>query len=155
MLLSNITTLVMATARITNPNLTHTEFNEWYNTALLPEYMKNHNSSLGLRYKIVSGSARPPTWDYVALYKNHESAPSMETREHTRHDIGPKRDIGPNDVTIEFSSWKPIHTFESLREKRNQVPAGRAKIGMIVKIEPREGGEEELEEWYHNQVSNV
>ncbi|KAF2651001.1 hypothetical protein K491DRAFT_682552 [Lophiostoma macrostomum CBS 122681] len=153
MFLANITTLMMATAQITNPNLTDTDFNSWYNTALLPLFMTNHNASLGVRYKLIPQptTPKPPEWQYMALYKTHENttaSPSIE-------DILPRalneRDIGPNDVAIEISSWTHIQTFESLREKRGEVPAGRPKIANVVRIEPREGGDAELDEWYRKQ----
>lgn len=157
MLLAGATTLTMATARITNPNLTHIEFNDWYNTVLLPSFMSNHNVSLGVRYKAVPNvnSSRPLTWEYLALYKTHEGAASSVLNKKWTEQIFGKQDIGPNDVTIELSSWTLIQTFESLREKRGQVPAGRPKIAMTVKIEPKEGGDEDVETWYRHQVGTT
>jgi hypothetical protein len=152
MLLSNLTTLVMATARITNPNVTDAEFNNWYNTVLLLDFMTNHNVSLGLRYKLVS--ARPQSRQYLALYKAHGDVPTNWTS-NAKWDTPNAQDIGPDDVSIHLSSWKPIQTFEALREKRGRVPAGRPKIAMVVKIEAKEGGNEEVDEWYRKQVGRL
>lgn len=143
MLLSNLTTLVMATARITNPNVTDAEFNNWYNSVLLPDFMTNHNVSLGLRYKPVS--VRAQSRQYLAIYKAHGDVPA-NWPSNVKWDRPHAQGIGPDDVAIQLSSWKPIQTFESLREKRGQVPAGRPKIAMVVKIEPKEGGDEEVDE---------
>jgi hypothetical protein len=141
----------MATARITNPNVTDAEFNDWYNTVLLPDFMINHNVSLALRYKPVANPVRPQSRQYLALYKANGNVPTSWSNGVAWKGIQ-TQDIGPDDVTIQLTSWNPIQTFESLREKRAQVPDGRPKIAMVVKIEPKEGGDEELDEWYRKQV---
>lgn len=167
MLGPNTTThLSLAFARVTNPNITTTQFNDWYNTQLLPAFMQNHNASLGVRYQFIPfGNATRDAankWDYVAVYKTHENATATlqnvvgsVDKENGVFNGLEKRDIGPNDVTIELSTWKPIQTYESLREKRGNVPAGRPKVACIVRLEPREGpeGEKDVEDWYHYQVS--
>jgi hypothetical protein len=154
MFVANMTTLMMATAKITNPNLTDTEFNSWYNDALLPSFMTNHNASLGLRYKLAPYPAdpRPADWQYLALYKTHENATVSKSGEQVFPRGLEGRDIGPEDVAIEISSWTHVQTFESLREQKGEVPNGRPKIAMVVKIEPKEGGDAELDEWYRKQV---
>lgn len=143
------TTLVMETARITNPSVSHEKFNKWYNTVYLPDFMTTHNASLAVRYKVAPGPTT--SWQYLSLYKIHQADKSSAIPK-SNWDNSKKSDIKPNDVVLESTTWNQIQIFESLREKRGEVPNGRPKIAMVVKIEPREGGEEELEEWYRKQV---
>ena len=149
MLFSTVTALVTATAHVTNPNITDTEFNQWYNQILLPGFMEHQNASLGLRYKVLNSpiNTQPQPWEYLALYKTHGNT-SLSS------DFIVSRDITPDDVKIELTTWNPIQTFESLRQRRGNVPAGRAKFVFVVKLEPREGeqAEKEVEEWYRKQV---
>ncbi|KAF2471189.1 uncharacterized protein BDR25DRAFT_367930 [Lindgomyces ingoldianus] len=161
MLLTTATTqLMIATARVTNPNLTSSEFNNWYNSVLLPGFMENHNVSLSVRYKLIPPAnvtvPKAPAWDYLTLYKAHPNVSSTSAAFMGRAVEGSgisftKRDIGPNDVAIEITTWNPIQTFEGLREKKGQVPSGRPKVVVMVKIEPKEGGDNIVEEWYRKQ----
>ncbi|KAF2108322.1 hypothetical protein BDV96DRAFT_652890 [Lophiotrema nucula] len=157
MLAQNATQIVLASSRVINPNLTETDFNNWYNTVLLPGFMEHQNASLGVRYR-ATNRHNVSASQYLAIYKTR-SAPSSWSTEAVfslaeRTDAGiAKRDIGPEDVAIELSTWNPIQTFESLREKTGQIPPGRPKIVVVVKIEPRAEDEDgtELEDWYRKQ----
>jgi hypothetical protein len=153
MLFSNVTTLIMSTARIINPNITATEFKTWYDTVYLPEFMSRHNASLALRYDVDLQSGIQSKWDYLALFRTHEKTSQALKSSDTGWSSNSAPRFGPSDVALELSFWTKIQTFNSLREKRGEVPPGRPNIVMVVKIEPKEGGEEELEDWYRKQVS--
>lgn len=167
MLFTNVTTnLWLATAHLKNPNITTAQFNEWYNTQLMPLFMGNHNASLGLRYKYLGtrNTTNVPKFEYAALYKTNEDLNATHNADlaalnlwHAARKHGDKRDIGPDDVAIELSTWRPIQTFESPRERKGNVPVGRPKVACIVRLEPKAGpeGEQDVENWYHYQVSPI
>ncbi|KAF2466859.1 uncharacterized protein BDR25DRAFT_317121 [Lindgomyces ingoldianus] len=137
--------LVYVTSRITSPNLTASAFNSWYNNIHIPEILKSNTTSLVVRYKVIpqSTSSIPP-WHYLALYKTSDVGSISNAA---------AQYLEAGMVEFHVDSWVPIQTFESLREKRGDVPKGRPKVQVPVKIEPATGeaGTQHVEEWYRKQ----
>jgi hypothetical protein len=160
--------LLLLQTRLINPNITSTAYDTWF-TALLPRltHAQHYNATLAVSYSPTStdNASRPAageggSWDHSALFKIppaklNSSVPITASMLISADGAGPvnaKRKIRPKDVEVSVSLWNPIQTFQGLREKRGTVPDGRPKVACIVKIEPKEGGDEELETWYHHQV---
>ncbi|KAF2841918.1 hypothetical protein M501DRAFT_998124 [Patellaria atrata CBS 101060] len=133
------------------PSLSHSNFNEWYDTVHLKDVLSPPGApTLGLRFKHIDPSAAFP---YLALYPLEDlgylQTDGPKTIPMTHELLGESGEFS-KEVDAELRVYVKIQELEGV-----DLKDGRPKAVVIVHLEPAEGGDEELDEWYRKQVGAI
>jgi hypothetical protein len=156
--LAPIAGLMMVTSRITDPALSPTVFNKWYSDIHVRDMINNKFASIALRYTnytLNSPSTSPSlslSSQYLALYNvpdiNFISVPGNMDKLPLASDMLPEK---TKPITTwsawNFTYWLPVQIFEG-----KAAATERPKYVVVVKIEPAQGGDDDLDQWYRKEV---
>jgi len=156
-----LTGLFMVLTRITNPAMTPEVFNKWYHEVHVRDILANNFATLGMRYgnysmnmaPQVKNSSRSTEW--LAVYKVPDFAAWNNSEAFAKtplnHSSFPDP-VKPVTTWTEFNTsfWLPVQTFEG-----KSKATARPKYVLMAKIEPPEGGDDDLDQWYRKQVGGL
>ena len=154
---------MMVTARITDNALKPDVFNKWYSDVHVRDMVTNNFATLAFRFaNITAGAAQPANpanftsaSHYLALYKVPDinfltATPNAMSRLPLNHESLPDKSKPVTTWSAwTFTYWTPIQTFEGKSKATT-----RPKYVVMAKMEPAEGGDDELDQWYRKQVFN-
>ncbi|OCL11910.1 hypothetical protein AOQ84DRAFT_313094 [Glonium stellatum] len=139
--------LLFVSTRISFPELTDEVYNKWYDSIHVVDVLKSGLADLALRFKNVDPEAKKT---YLAVYRVPDVSRLQDQA--IKDQIPPTSDMLPgsgdfNDlVELDIKAFVPIQAFEGQGMKK-----GRGKGLLTVLMEPAEGGDDELDEWYRKQ----
>jgi hypothetical protein len=156
--LAPIAGLMMVTARISNPVLSPQVFNKWYSDIHVRDMVDNGFATVALRYSNYTANSTSASPDftvstqYLALYNvpdvNFISNPGTMSKLPLNSDMLPDKSRPVTTwSTWNFSYWLPVQEFEG-----NGTTTGQAKFVLAAQIEPAQGGDEDLDKWYREEV---
>jgi hypothetical protein len=155
--LAPVAGLMMVTARITDPAMTPTVFNNWYSNVHVRDMINNKFSSIALRYvNYTAANTQPPVFtmasNYLALYDVPDiaftsSAANMAKLPLNSDTFPDKTNPVMNWSQWNFTYWLPTQSFEG-----NSNATARSKYVIVAKVEPAAGGDDELDQFYRKQV---
>jgi hypothetical protein len=156
--LAPIAGLMMVNARITNPILKPEVFNKWYSEIHVRDMVNNNFATVAVRYSNYSADSASSSADftlstqYLALYNVPDinfigNAGNMNKLPLTSDMLPEKNRPVTTWSSWTFTYWLPLDSYEG---KSNATE--RPKCVIVEKIEPSQGGDEELDRWYKEEV---
>jgi len=150
--------LMLVTSHISDPALSPAIFNKWYSDIHVRDMVNNNFSSVALRYAnyTLNSHVASPTFtlasQYLALYNvpdiNFINNPGTMSKLPLNSDMLPDK-VRP--VTT-WSAWNFTYWLRMQSYEGNSTATERAKYVVMVRIEPAKGGDDELDQWYKNEV---
>ncbi|OCK75655.1 hypothetical protein K432DRAFT_429260 [Lepidopterella palustris CBS 459.81] len=140
--------LLFVPARITSPALTDSVFNSWYNSHHIPDVLAGNLADIALRFKSLDPTSKYP---YLAVYRMPDvgffADPKNMERIPMHHAMLPEGKRCDEFADMPGKVYLPIQSFEGGRELGGE----RGKVVFVVQLEPPEGGDEEIDEFYRKQ----
>ncbi|KAI1636196.1 hypothetical protein F4809DRAFT_641754 [Biscogniauxia mediterranea] len=127
-------------------------FNRWHNDEHVPGVLATGQTRLGLRYKNADPSSTLP---YLALYPVEDSA----APENAKLLAGPRQslllscDDARDLVSFDLRALEKTQTYEAPGRSSSggDDAGGRPKTLLCVGLEPRDGGEDDLDAWFREE----
>jgi len=145
--------LLLVRSKPTHPELSEETYNKWYSTQHIQDVVDGGLADLALRYKNVDPKAEYP---YLALYRVPDLAFLQDEKKMgqipSTSDLLPGKEKGSKGgdwkdvIEAEIRPYAVIQKFEGQNEK----PA-RGPVIVMVGMEPKEGTDDEFDEWYRKQ----
>lgn len=132
------------------------KYNLFYNEEHLPDVLAGGPIDVALRYKNVNPEAKA---QYIALYPL-DNADYMGSAENLRllEDTRKSRTLGCDDIAdlihFELRPYTKIQTYEGPPHEGAAAAVGpepRARTLVSISFEPREGGDQEFDDWMRQE----
>jgi len=145
--------LLLVTSRPTHPELTDSIFNDWYTNEHIKDMVNSTLTNLVVRYKNVNSTAK---WPYLAIYRLPDVARLRDQK--VMGSIAPTSKLLPGKekgskggaykdvMDMEMRAYSRTQTFEGQTPK-----SGRGKGLVTSDMEPANGKDAELDDWYKRQ----
>ncbi|KAI1332537.1 hypothetical protein F5Y16DRAFT_118793 [Xylariaceae sp. FL0255] len=155
--MANASGLLFIVSHVRDPDKTPDElYNRWLDEEVIPKVLNSGHVKLALRYKNVDPSAEIP---YVALYPVDDwtfmGSPDMrKLDEKCKSSSMLQTDDVFELIHFEMKPFEKIQTHEGYHHQ-NDPGHERGKSLLCVQMEPGEGQEEELDDWYRRHHLDV